>query len=150
MRDKGLTLEKEQNGIVFLAYTTSISFIETGNPVLVSSIDIEDILEEFEYNHLDAVYTHLGLEYKDIQNERLATTHRRGQEKKILNLWRNSAAERATRERMVAAMEQVPQCRASLNKLREGWNNGSPGEYDIRYIKSMGTFLFKLVSRHIQ
>ena len=110
-------------------------FDKTGGTGHVSSIDIEDILKEFEWNNLDAVYTHLGLEYKDIQNERLATPHRRGQEKKILHFWRNKAAERATRERMIAAMEQVPQCRASLNRLIERWNNRPPGEYyDIRYM----------------
>ena len=104
---------------------------ETDDPVLVSSIDIEDILDTVNWNHLDDVYIRLGLEYKDIQNERLATPDRRGQEKKILHLWCDTEAGGATRESMITAMEQVPKCTASLNRLKEKWNNRSPGKYDV-------------------
>ena len=108
-------------------------------------------MDEFEWNHLDAVYIRLGLEVKDIRNERRGTPDPRGQERQILHLWRNMANEGATRERMIAAMEQVPECGTSLNRLKERWNiNCSPGEYDIRDNKSIGTFLIKLVPSHIQ
>ena len=93
-------------------------------------------MTEFNWKHLEDVYSYLGLEDKDIQNERLATPDRRGQERKILHLWCDTKAERATRESMIAAMEQVPKCRAHLNKLKEKWNNRSPGKYDV-----MGTIL---------
>ena len=93
-------------------------------------------MNEFNWNHLEDVYPHLGLRDEDIQNERLGATRRRGQEKNILNLWRNTEAEGATRESMITAMEQVPKCRASLNKLKEKWSNRSPGKYDV-----MGTIL---------
>ena len=108
---------------------------ETGDPVLVSSIDIEDILDEFDWNHLYAVYIRLGIEDKDIRNERLGTCVPRAQERKILHLWCNTKAERATRDRMIAAMKQVPECRASLNRLKDRWNN--PGKYN-GYIRGIG------------
>ena len=88
-------------------------------------------MDTVTYDHLDDVYIRLGLEYKDIQNERLGTPDRRGQERKILHMWRNTEAERATRESMITVMEQVPKCRASLNKLKEKWHNRSPGKYDV-------------------
>ena len=109
-----------------------ILIIETGGPVLVSSIDIEDILDTVTYDHLDDVYIRLGLEYKDIQNERLGTPDRRGQERKILHMWRNTADERATRKRIIAAMKKVSSCRAGMHKLIEKWNNPSQaGKHDI-------------------
>ena len=88
-------------------------------------------MNEFSWSQLEDVYVRLGLEDKDIQNERLATSDRRGQERKILHLWLNRADAGATRERMIAAMEQVPECRASLNRLKERWNNRSSGKYNV-------------------
>ena len=119
-----------QGIILITAYFNYFLIIiyETGDPTLVSSIDIEDILDKFDWNHLDAVYIRLGLKVREIQNERRGTADPRGQERQILHLWRNREAERATKERMIAAMEQVPGCRASLYRLKERWHNRSPGK----------------------
>ena len=109
-------------------------YTETVDPELVSSIDIQDILDVFNWSHLNSVYIHLGLENKDIQNERLATHQPSEQVRKILHFWCKTKAGGATKEVMIAAMDKVPECRASLNKLKEKWNNRSTGKHDIMVV----------------
>ena len=113
------------------SYSTYYHYIiKTGYLEVISDIDILNIVDGFDWNHLEYVYTHLGLDHTSIQNERLGPTRSKPEVKNILHMWCNKEGHRATREWMIAAIEQVPECRASLDRLKEKWNIRSPGEYD--------------------
>ena len=89
----------------------------------VSEDDVQDIIDGFNLTRLDAVYTRLGLEDKDIDEARL--THPslpKQQAKMLLNLWRHTRAEEATRDRMIAAMTRCLDCRRDMSKLIIKWN----------------------------
>ena len=95
----------------------------------VSEDDVQDIIDGFNLTRLDAVYTRLGLEEKDIVEARL--THLgfpKQQAKMLLNRWRNRCAEEATRGNMIAAMKMCSDCRRDMNDLIRKWNTGDATE----------------------
>jgi hypothetical protein len=85
----------------------------------VDDLAILDIVDTFSYKHLDDVYTRLGIEKKDIENAKLeAPNNPKQQAKEVLHLWCNRNPETATKAKMIRAMEQCPDCRAEMNKLK--------------------------------
>ena len=71
---------------------------------------------------LDAVYVHLGLVDKDISDARDADPLiPQRQARKLLNLWRNTKAEQATRDEMIKAIQKRPECNAALSTLKSQW-----------------------------
>ena len=91
----------------------------------VSEDDVQDIIDGFNLTRLDAVYTRLGLEEKDIDEALLAHPgFPRQQAKMLLNLWRSRCAEEATRGNMITAMTRCLDCRRDMNELIRYWNTG--------------------------
>ena len=96
--------------------------IVTGIPVLVSNVDVQDIIDTFLLESLNDVYPRIGLTPKDIADAKQNST--KEQARSLLNLWRNREDNAATRGRMIAAMEQCSNYTAYTNRLKRKWRMG--------------------------
>ena len=90
---------------------------------LISHGDIQNIVDLFNFNSLDDVYTHLGLENDDVENvkEEAEKSVKKQQGKDVLNFWRNKNNEKATRQKMIEAMEKCPNYRKQTEELKQKW-----------------------------
>ena len=89
---------------------------------IVSAEDILLIVDIFTLAQLDAVFTHLGIDYEQIQ-VLLQTANVLGQKvKAVLRFWLKKAGSDGTRKKMIKAITKVSQCNRSLSNLLKKWN----------------------------
>ena len=111
------------------SFTLALLFVLSFQTV-ISDVDIQDIVDIFNLTTLDDLYPRLGLSETEIENAKLQGSTPKQKEKKVLFLWRNKKADKATREVMLEAMRLNKSMTAPMNEVIERWG-GPTGKCEI-------------------